>query len=233
MSDLATLQAEIVARDGAVPMMLPAVAYTSEEVLAWELRHVYAGTWTCLGRLEELLAEENGKPVTQRAAVVGDVQVLLTRADDGVRMFANTCRHRGHELLEVGATSTRRAIVCPYHAWSYDLGGAWSPRPASGPARLRPGVHGLVELPVEVWSGELGMFGHAVHPLGHTGWAHRSGTRPSCRSPSTSADLAGIGRAVPPGPTCGSPTWDRRTYEVSGQLEDRGRELPRVSTTAR
>src|SRR3954454_18579058 len=31
--------------------MLPAEAYTSDEVLAWERRHLYAGAWTCLGRL--------------------------------------------------------------------------------------------------------------------------------------------------------------------------------------
>lgn len=30
--------------------MLPVAAYTSPDVLAWERRHVFAGTWTCLGR---------------------------------------------------------------------------------------------------------------------------------------------------------------------------------------
>ena len=34
--------------------MLPAQAYTSPEVLAWERRHFFAGTWTCLGRREAL-----------------------------------------------------------------------------------------------------------------------------------------------------------------------------------
>ena len=34
--------------------MLPAAAYTSPEVLAWERRHLYAGSWTCLGRLGDL-----------------------------------------------------------------------------------------------------------------------------------------------------------------------------------
>ena len=27
--------------------MLPAAAYTSDAVLAWERRHLYAGGWTC------------------------------------------------------------------------------------------------------------------------------------------------------------------------------------------
>ncbi len=76
MSDLETLRSVVRTREGAVPRMLPAAAYTSEEVLAWERRHLFAGTWTCLGRLEELLPEG----VTQRAAVVGDVPVLLVRS---------------------------------------------------------------------------------------------------------------------------------------------------------
>ena len=41
-----------------------------------------------------------------------------------IRAFANTCRHRGHELLACGATAKRRSIVCPYHSWSYRLDGA-------------------------------------------------------------------------------------------------------------
>ena len=63
----------------------------------------------------------------------------------GVRMFANTCRHRGHELLPEGGTSQRRSISCPYHAWTYDLGGsligrAGLPRrPDASSRRARPG----------------------------------------------------------------------------------------------
>ena len=41
--------------DGDPVRMLPAEAYTSGEVLAWERRHLFAGGWTCLGRLDELL----------------------------------------------------------------------------------------------------------------------------------------------------------------------------------
>jgi Rieske 2Fe-2S family protein len=30
--------------------MLPAAAYTSARVLAWQRRHLFAGGWTCVGR---------------------------------------------------------------------------------------------------------------------------------------------------------------------------------------
>src|SRR5947199_8651991 len=49
--------------------MLPAVAYTSAEVLAWERRYLFAGAWTCAGRVEDLFAPGD----TQRAVVVGDI----------------------------------------------------------------------------------------------------------------------------------------------------------------
>ena len=146
-------------------MMLPATAYTSASVLAWELRQLFAGTWTCLGRLDELLPEG----VTQRAGSLGDVPVLLTRravgTDAELQLFANTCRHRGHELLADGDSSNRRSVTCPYHAWTYDLGGRLTGAPG---LRDEPGFEPtdfrLVELPVTAWGGWV--FGHGSNPLG-------------------------------------------------------------------
>ena len=57
------------------------------------------------------------------------------RRTDEVRAFANTCRHRGHELLPDGDTADRASVICPYHAWSYDLGR----RRARHAAAARPG----------------------------------------------------------------------------------------------
>ncbi|MGH8860616.1 MAG: aromatic ring-hydroxylating oxygenase subunit alpha [Jatrophihabitantaceae bacterium] len=150
--------------------MLPATAYTSADVLDWELRNLFAGSWTCLGRVDDLLPlNENGRPVIQRAIHVGDVSCLLVRHDDAVHMFANTCRHRGHELLPDQGTSQRRSIVCPYHAWAYGLDGAL----IGAKGFLQSGFpevdgfdadsHSLVELPVRVWEGFV--LGHALHRL--------------------------------------------------------------------
>ena len=61
-------------REHGEAVMLPAAAYTSPEVYAWELRHVFAGAWTCLGRADEL----TDGPTTHRALTVGDIAVLLT-----------------------------------------------------------------------------------------------------------------------------------------------------------
>jgi glycine betaine catabolism A len=164
--DMAALREVLTHRDGAVEEMLPAVAYTSEEVLAWELRHVFAGTWTCLGRLDELLPQGED-PVRQRAVMVGDVAALLVRDESAaaVRMFANTCRHRGHELLPGEGRSAARSVVCPYHAWSYRLDGSLQAAPGfRDQAGFDPSAHGLVELPVAVWAGWV--FGHGRGSVG-------------------------------------------------------------------
>jgi glycine betaine catabolism A len=131
--------------------MLPGEAYTSPDVLAWERRHFFAASWVCVGRVEAVFADGR----RQVATTVGDIGVLLlSEGDGGVAAFANTCRHRGHELLPEGGTSVKRAVVCPYHAWSYDLSGALIAAPGFREvASFDPGAHGLVRLPAEVWHG--------------------------------------------------------------------------------
>jgi Rieske 2Fe-2S family protein len=135
--------------------MLPAVAYTSDDVLGWERRHLFAGSWTCVGRNDGLRLDASGRPVTQRAVLVGDVSVVLTFPPDGaVHALANTCRHRGHELLPAGATDNRRALLCPYHAWNYALSGGLATAPGFRDLDgFEPHDFGLVPLPVSVWCG--------------------------------------------------------------------------------
>jgi phenylpropionate dioxygenase-like ring-hydroxylating dioxygenase large terminal subunit len=52
------------------------------------------------------------------------VPVLLTRDRDGVaHAFLNGCRHRGSKLVPEEGPQRGKLIVCPYHAWSYDMTG--------------------------------------------------------------------------------------------------------------
>ncbi len=130
--------------------MLPAEAYTSDAVLAWERRHLFAGSWMCLGRTGQL--RDAGRQCGRRA---GDVGVVLTFGDDGtVRAFANTCRHRAHELVPDGESIDRPALVCPYHGWAYGLDGRLRTAPRMA-ADFDRADHGLVELPAVDWHGWL------------------------------------------------------------------------------
>ena len=99
-------------------VMLPAAAYTSQEVFEWENNHFFSG-WQCIGRSADI-----AEPGMQRADQVGPTTALLVRGDDGqLRAFANVCRHRNHEILPCGGSAKGKAITCPYHSWSYRLDG--------------------------------------------------------------------------------------------------------------
>ena len=50
--------------------------------------------------------------------------ILVTRGTDGVlRAFLNVCRHRGAAVEQKPCGANKRAFVCAYHGWSYDLTG--------------------------------------------------------------------------------------------------------------
>jgi Rieske 2Fe-2S family protein len=141
--------------------MLPPAAYADPAVFAWEQRHFFGGGWLCVGRSDQL-----PQPGDQRAEDVGAGSVLLVRGEDGtLRAFANTCRHRGHELLPCSQTVNSRAIVCPYHSWAYSLQGGL--RAAAG-FRSQPGFDeaawGLAELPVTDWHGLVFVDGSGTAP---------------------------------------------------------------------
>ena len=49
--------------------------------------------------------------------------ILAVRNEDGtVKAFINACKHRGMQVAE-GMGCGKKAFVCPYHAWTYDLNG--------------------------------------------------------------------------------------------------------------
>jgi glycine betaine catabolism A len=77
--------------------------------------------------------------------------VLLVRGRDGVvRAFANVCRHRGSRVCTRESGRAHR-LVCPYHAWTYDLDG-----------RLQSDVreHGVAD------AGGLGLKAHHAREIG-------------------------------------------------------------------
>jgi Rieske 2Fe-2S family protein len=130
--------------------MLPRTAYVDPAVFGWEQRHFFGGGWICVARSDQL-----PRPGDQRAEATGQGGVLVVRGEDGeLRAFANSCRHRGHELLPCGESAQGRAIICPYHAWTYSLEGDLH---AAAGFRRQPGFDfgqwGLPRLPVTEWHG--------------------------------------------------------------------------------
>ncbi len=105
---------------------LPARWYTDPSVAMAEDSLIFRKAWAYVGPLAELAAV--GDYVTGSA---GTVPVVVVRNETGLAGFVNVCRHRRHEVLSGRGRTT--VLQCPYHAWTYDLGGALRRVPRAGP----------------------------------------------------------------------------------------------------
>jgi phenylpropionate dioxygenase-like ring-hydroxylating dioxygenase large terminal subunit len=127
---------------------MPSGFYTDPAVLALERERIFRREWICIGRREEIAA-----PGDRLAVEIGGEPVVVLQDLEGrIRAFSNVCRHRG-TLLVRGKGSGKR-LVCPYHAWSYDLDGRLAAAPRL-PARpdFDPALCRLPELAVAEWLG--------------------------------------------------------------------------------
>lgn len=98
------------------------------------------------------LAHEVDEPGSCVVVDVAGVSCILVRGLDGVvRAFKNACRHRGTELVERGCH--KKAFVCRYHAWTYDLAGRLSHVPHASAFDGREAGRDLVPVSVAVRHG--------------------------------------------------------------------------------
>ena len=91
--------------------------YTDPDIFDLELDRVFARTWVMVGHASQVA--NAGDIIT---ATVGRERVLVTNDGGTIHGFYNVCQHRGHELVPDGTTNLP-LIICPYHAWTYDLAG--------------------------------------------------------------------------------------------------------------
>lgn len=97
---------------------MPPSVYVDEAFLGRELEDVFAREWVCVGRASAL--KQPGDYVTYELA--GQPIVVLRDRDGGLRAMSNVCLHRMSTLLE--GCGQAKLIVCPYHAWTYNLDGS-------------------------------------------------------------------------------------------------------------
>lgn len=127
---------------------MPGAYYVDEDLLKLELRHVFGGDWICIGRADEIPAPGNFMAYD----LLGEPVAIIRGSDEVIRALSNVCRHRGVPILS-GIGSTRR-IVCPYHAWTYDLSGELIGAPEMNEREAFDRTNcNLPELPCEIWQG--------------------------------------------------------------------------------
>lgn len=99
---------------------IPARYYRDSDIYEMEKEAIFAKSWFLAGHVSRL--PETGSYLR---VDVHDQGILLVRGRDGrVRGFYNVCQHRGHELVTDDAGKLSNLMVCPYHAWAFDLEGS-------------------------------------------------------------------------------------------------------------
>ena len=96
---------------------LPARFYHDSDIHELEKEAILYCNWWYAGHISQL--QTPGDFISTRIA---DQNVFVIRdRTHSIKGFYNVCQHRGHEL--VNGCGHANVIVCPYHAWSYDLDG--------------------------------------------------------------------------------------------------------------
>ena len=96
---------------------LAARYYTDPNIYAREMAGLFARTWQFAAHVSTV-----PNPGDYVAFEIAGEALFAIRGRDGVvRAFYNVCQHRAHQLVE--GTGTTRVVVCPYHAWTYELTG--------------------------------------------------------------------------------------------------------------
>src|SRR5690606_28757579 len=84
---------------------------------------------------------------------IGESVIVVRGRDEQLRAFTNVCRHRGSRIVD-GSSGCAKKLICPYHAWTYELDGRLSgvPDSASYPT-LDKDSQGLAPVSMEIWRG--------------------------------------------------------------------------------
>jgi phenylpropionate dioxygenase-like ring-hydroxylating dioxygenase large terminal subunit len=145
------LLAEVAVLDEAAVMerMMPAGCYTEPAFFEFEQKEVFARTWICVGRVEQV-----AEPGDCLATEVAGEPVLVVKGEDGtIRALSAICQHRG-EIIP--CPEKGKALRCPLHFWTYDFQGRLAGAPRMGDAEAIRRLRQAVRLPVlrlELWHG--------------------------------------------------------------------------------
>ena len=135
---------------------MPNAAYTDREFHRFERDHLFAKTWTALAFCDDHRSEGVVTPVD----FMGLPLLIVGDKDGNPAVFHNVCSHRGMRLVKE-AKKTNGLLVCPYHAWTYDLNGALKATPHIGGVDanqvegFRRENHGLKPVRSHRWMGIL------------------------------------------------------------------------------
>jgi phenylpropionate dioxygenase-like ring-hydroxylating dioxygenase large terminal subunit len=91
----------------------------NEDIYREEQERIFCKSWLFIGHESQI--PNTGDYFTSR---MGEESVVMVKDQAGkVRVFLNSCRHRGMKVCRYDEGNTR-VFTCPYHGWGYGLNGA-------------------------------------------------------------------------------------------------------------
>lgn len=124
----------------------PSAWYVDPALYELERRAVFGRAWQPVAHLDAL-----AEPGAYASGCSSGEPWVVLRGDDGaLRAFSNTCRHKGREVVQ--GHGRAEALVCGYHAWTYDLRGRLRSAPRlAGIEGFDRSALSLPALAVETW----------------------------------------------------------------------------------
>lgn len=98
---------------------LPGWIYKDADFLEAERERIFSPSWQIVCHLNDIPKVGDYHTLD----FLGEPIVVIRGSRLAVKAFYNVCRHRGSRLLDGTSGNCPGRIVCPYHAWAYDLGG--------------------------------------------------------------------------------------------------------------
>ena len=147
LTDLSSVRRPLAQANG-----LPNAHYIDPAVFDEEKHAVLFANWSGLAVAADVPEPGDAKPIT----FLGMPLLLIRDRAGTVRVFQNTCRHRGMILVEE-PRKIEGAIRCPYHSWCYSTDGRLVSTPhVGGPGHnthdgIDRALLGLIEIRSHIW----------------------------------------------------------------------------------
>lgn len=131
---------------------LPNAHYVDPQVFAEESKATLLSTWSGLAVAADVPEPGDAVPLT----FLGMPLLLIRDKQGSLRVFNNTCRHRGMILVDE-PRKIEGAIRCPYHSWCYSTQGQLVTTPhVGGPGQnthdaIDRSELGLIEVRSHIW----------------------------------------------------------------------------------
>lgn len=106
---------DLIAKDGSYQNKS---LFWDRDVYNQELEKIFAKCWLFISH-ETLLKKPGDFIVTNMAE---DEVVLVRQKDNSLKVFLNSCSHRGNQVCAAEAGNAK-SFVCNYHGWSYGIDG--------------------------------------------------------------------------------------------------------------